>query len=65
LTRAREGRRVFLLYTLEPVFRAQLPDLYEAVKRDAIKFRRFPGTLKDGAVTVAEFAPLPADATRR
>jgi hypothetical protein len=59
LTRARTGRRVFLLYTLVPVFRAQLPELYDAVTREATSYRRFPGTLKDGTVVVAEFTPLP------
>ncbi|MEP7365350.1 MAG: glycosyltransferase family 39 protein [Acidobacteriota bacterium] len=61
---ARQGHRVFLLYTLTPVFRAQLPELYETVTRDAASFRRFPGTLKDGAITVAEFAPLPEPTAR-
>jgi hypothetical protein len=59
LAAARKGRRVFLIYTLIPVFRAQLPGLYAAVVSDAASFRRFPGTLQDGAITVAEFAPLP------
>lgn len=64
LARARAGHRVFLLYTLTPVFRAQLPELYEAATRDAVSYRRFPGTLKDGTVIVAEFVPLPANASR-
>lgn len=61
LTRARAGHRVFLLYTLTPVFRAQLPELYDAATREATSYRRFPGTLKDGTVIVAEFTPLPAN----
>lgn len=59
LAAARHGRRVFLLYTLTPVFRAQLPELYDVATREAVSIRRFPGTLKDGAVIVAEYAPLP------
>jgi len=59
LSAAREGRRVYLLYTLTPVFRAQLPELYEAAMAEASAVKRFPGTLKDGTVFVAEFAPLP------
>ena len=59
LTAARRGQHVYLLYTLTPVFQAQLPDLYAAATSQASAVKRFPGTLKDGTVFVAEFAPLP------
>ena len=59
LAAARRGHRVYLLYTLTPVFRAQLPELYQAAIGEASSVRRFPGTLKDGTVYVAEFSPLP------
>lgn len=44
--------RVWLVYTLDPVFRAQLPELYAAVRRDFRTVRAFPGTLRSGEVTV-------------
>lgn len=56
---ARKGHRVYVLYTLTPVFQAQLPELYAVAMREATSVHRFPGTLKDGTVFVAEFSPLP------
>lgn len=44
--------RTWIVYTLEPVFRAQLPQLLEAIRRDTRIVKVFPGTLRAGEVTV-------------
>ncbi|MBL0161027.1 MAG: glycosyltransferase family 39 protein [Bryobacterales bacterium] len=49
--RAPAGRTWFL-YTLEPVFRSISPEVHEAVGREFRIVKVFPGTLKNGEVTV-------------
>lgn len=46
------GGRTWFLYTLEPVFRSMSPEVYAAVHQDFRVVKVFPGTLKNGEVTV-------------
>ncbi|MDP1909955.1 MAG: hypothetical protein Q8K85_16785, partial [Hyphomicrobium sp.] len=46
------GGRTWFLYTLEPVFRSISPEVHAAVSKDFRVVKVFPGTLKNGAVTV-------------
>ena len=51
------GGRTWFLYTLEPVFRSLSPDVHAGVARDFRVVKVFPGTLKNGAVTVCVREP--------
>ncbi|MBI5085886.1 MAG: glycosyltransferase family 39 protein [Acidobacteria bacterium] len=44
--------RTWLVYTIDPVFRSQLPELYASVRREFRVVKVFPGTLRSGEVTV-------------
>jgi hypothetical protein len=52
-----KGGRTWFLYTLEPVFRSISPDVHAAVARDFHVVKVFPGTLKNGEVTVCVREP--------
>lgn len=44
--------RIWIISTLEPVFRAQLPQLLDALQSETRVAKVFPGTLRSGEVTV-------------
>jgi hypothetical protein len=48
----RRASRTWFVYTLEPVFRAQLPEVHATVLGEFRRMRAFPGTLNNGAVVV-------------
>lgn len=50
------ARRTWFVYTLEPVFRAQLPEVHATVLRESRRMRAFPGTLNNGTVVVCLFS---------